>query len=610
MTFPTDTRKTILLLIALVGLVAGLIVSSTGGDGAAKIIWLIGILPVLASLIIEIIGSLRRGEVGLDIVAALSMSAAALFGETLAAAVVALMYAGGTVLESFAEGRARGEMRALLAHVPHTATRVRSDCLEEVPLDAVAPDDRLLIRQGELVPADGRVIAGLAVLDMSSLTGESMPVRVAAGDEVMSGTTNAGDAFELLVLRPAQDSTYAGIVRVVEAAQRSKAPLSRLADRWSIGFLVATLVIASAAWWLTGDVIRAVAVLVVATPCPLILAVPVALVAGMSRAARFGILVKGAAALEAMAQIRTLIVDKTGTLTDGRPTITGIICQPGFDEGRILTHAAALDQASHHPVAQALVAAAHAGGALLHQPLDVREVPGEGVTGIVDGVHVAVGGHAFIQRLIGGNVDIPPEIAAGAVLVAVAIGGRPAGHIVMEDPLRADAEQLLGRLRSQGIKRVLLATGDRRDVAERIAGDLGLEGIHAGMTPEGKLALVESERAHGSVMMVGDGVNDAPALSAATVGVAMGARGAAASAEAADVVLLVDKIERLEAGIHIARSTRAIALQSVAAGIGLSVAGMIAAGLGYLAPVQGAILQEAIDVAVILNALRALRITL
>lgn len=608
MILPTDTRKTALLLIALASLVAGLMVSWSGWARAAQVTWLIGVMPVLASLVIEIIGSLRRGEVGLDIVAALSMSAAALFGETLAAAVVALMYAGGTLLESFAEGRARGAMHALLARVPHSATRCRADGLEEVPLEKIAPDDRLLIRRGELVPVDGRVIAGLAVLDMSSLTGESLPVRVAAGDEVMSGTTNAGEAFELLVLRPASDSTYAGIVRVVEAAQRSKAPLSRLADRWSLGFLAVTLAIASTAWWATGDAIRAVAVLVVATPCPLILAVPVALVAGMSRAARSGILVKGAAALEAMAEIRTLIVDKTGTLTDGRPAITGFIGQPGIDEPTVLRLAAALDQASKHPVAQAIVAAATALGMTLPQPTDVAEVPGEGVTGVVEGRRVAVGGHGFVVRLIDAPAVFPDAVIAGTMLVAVAIDDRLAGHIVMEDPLRADAEELLGRLRTQGIERVLLATGDRRDVAERIAGALGLEGIHAGLTPEGKLALVESERARGSVMMVGDGVNDAPALSAATVGVAMGARGAAASAEAADVVLLVDKIERLEAGIHIARAARTIALQSVAVGIGLSVAGMIAASFGYLAPVEGAILQEAIDVAVILNALRALRI--
>ncbi|KAE9412582.1 hypothetical protein Angca_002976, partial [Angiostrongylus cantonensis] len=282
----------------------------------------------------------------------------------------------------------------------------------------------------------------------------------------------------------------------------------------------------------------AVAVLVVATPCPLILAVPVALVAGMSRAARSGILVKGAAPLEAMAQIRTLIVDKTGTLTDGRPTITAIVCQPGFDEAHILRAAAALDQASKHPVAQTIVAAAAARGLALPQPTEIIEVPGEGVTGRVDQHQVAVGGHGYVAGLIDGGAVIPEAILAGAVLVAVAIDGRLAGHIVMEDPLRADAEELLGRLRTQGIERVLLATGDRRDVAERIAGNLGLEGIHAGLSPEGKLALVESERAYGTVMMVGDGVNDAPALSAATVGIAMGARGAAASAEAADVVLL------------------------------------------------------------------------
>src|SRR5690606_4724294 len=265
----------------------------------------LGVVPVLATLVSEIVGSLRRGDVGLDIVAALSMSAALATGETLAAAVVAVMYAGGTFLESFAEGRARREMAGLLARVPRSATRHRNGALEEVPLDAVAPGDRLLVRQGDVVPVDGTVAGRTAFLDTSALTGESLPVRLAPGDEAMSGSTNAGEAFDLLATRRAKESTYAGIVRLVEAAQASRA---RMADRWALGFLAVTVAIAAAAWWGTGDPVRAVAVLVVATPCPLILAVPVALVAGLSRAAEYGVLVKGAKPLEAMARIRTLIL--------------------------------------------------------------------------------------------------------------------------------------------------------------------------------------------------------------------------------------------------------------------------------------------------------------
>lgn len=603
-----ERLKTLLLCIALAGLVGGLALSWAGQAELATWVWIAGVGPVLAALIVDIVVSIRDGEVGLDIVAALSMSAALVFGETLAAAVVAVMYSGGAFLESYAEGRARRDMSDLLSRVPRTATRYRGDTLEDVPLEAISIGDRLLIRQGDVVPVDGRIVDRAAFLDTSALTGESLPVRLAVGADAMSGSTNAGEAFDLEATREARDSTYAGIVRLVEAAQASKAPMARLADRWSLGFLIVTVTIAAAAWWLTGDPIRAVAVLVVATPCPLILAVPVALVAGLSRAAHFGVLVKGAKPLEAMARIHTLILDKTGTLTDGRPRIVSIATVGGLAEDAVLSAAAALDQASKHPVAQAVVAAAKARGLALSLPDDVTETPGEGVAGMVDGHPVLVGGAGFVARAIGdGSARVAPA-AAGAVVVAVAIDGRLAGHLVMSDPLRDDAADMLTNLRQQGLSRLLLATGDRADVAERVTQGLGLDEIHAELTPDGKVALVVAERARGPVMMVGDGVNDAPALAVADVGVAMGARGAAASADAADVVLLVDRIDRLAAGIEIARGARRIALESVVVGISLSIIGMIAAAFGLITPVQGAVLQEVIDVAVILNALRALRI--
>ncbi|MCL7466509.1 heavy metal translocating P-type ATPase [Phaeovulum sp. NW3] len=605
----TDRLKTLLLLVALTGLALGLALHVAGRPDLAQTVWLAGVVPVLAALVMEILRSLARGEVGLDIVAALSMTAALIFGETLAAAVVAVMYSGGTFLEGFAEGRARREMRDLLSRVPRSATRYRNGGLEDVALDDIAPGDRLLIRQGDVVPVDGRITSTTAFLDTSALTGESLPQRLDRGADAMSGATNAGEAFDLEATREAKDSTYAGIVRLVEVAQRSKAPMSRLADRWSLGFLAVTVAIAFAAWWFTGDPIRAVAVLVVATPCPLILAVPVALVAGLSRAAHYGVLVKGAKPLEAMARIRTLILDKTGTLTDGRPQIVSIDSHDGMGPDDILRFAAALDQASQHPVAQAIVAAAKARGLGLPLPEDVAEIPGEGVIGFIDGRQVIVGGDGFVARRVGRVSGGHPDLAAGSVLVAVAVDGRMAGHLVMSDPLREGADGMLAALRGQGIARILLATGDRADVAERVTDGLGLDGIRAGLTPDEKVLLVLTEHKNGPVMMVGDGVNDAPALAAADVGVAMGARGAAASAEAADVVLLVDRVDRIAPGVEIARRARAIALQSVVVGIGLSVLGMIAAALGHLTPVQGALIQEVIDVAVILNALRALRIT-
>jgi len=605
----TQNRLNIVLLaVALLGLLSGLLLMVMGQSALASVVWAGGVLPVLVMLAVEIVRSLAKGEVGLDIVAALSMSAALLFDEMLAAAVVALMYAGGSFLESFAEGRARREMRDLLSRVPRTATRHTDGALQEVPLDQIEPGDLLLIRQGDVAPADGTMQSARALLDQSALTGESMPVQLSCGQDVMSGSTNAGDAFDLRVTRPPASSTYAGIVRLVEAAQASKAPMARLADRYSLVFLAVSVAMASAAWALSGDPIRAVAVLVVATPCPLILAVPVALVAGLSRAAHFGILIKGAKPLEALARIKTLILDKTGTLTDGRPQIVSVHPDGALSQDQVLYFAAALDQGSKHPIAQAIVAAAQARGSNLPIPQQVVETAGEGLVGQVDGRSVVVGGAAFVATQLGLGAPKAAVAGAGEAIVAVGVDGKPVGHLVLADALRAGTADLLAGLRGLGIGRILLATGDRAAVALAVTQGLGLDGLRSDLTPDQKVLLVLSERKNGPVMMVGDGVNDAPALAAADIGVAMGARGVAASAEAADVVLLVDQLDRLLPGIEIAQRARRIALESVVVGIGLSVTAMTAAALGYLTPVQGALLQEVIDVAVILNALRALRI--
>ncbi|NOR29720.1 MAG: heavy metal translocating P-type ATPase [Sulfitobacter sp.] len=604
-----DRVKIALLVGAVSGLVLGIAFYLAGKSDLATLLWIIGVVPVLIALLVEILRSLSRGDVGLDIVAALSMTAALTFGETLAAAVVAVMYSGGTFLEIFAQGRARREMHDLLARVPRTATRHKNGSLEEIPLDEIEPGDLLLIRKGDTVAVDGTVASDVAFVDTSALTGEALPARLTQGTPAMSGSTNAGEPFELTATHRASESTYAGIMRLVEEAQRSKAPMARLADRWSLGFLIVTVAIAFAAWWFTGDPIRAVAVLVIATPCPLILAVPVALVAGLSRAAHFGVLIKGSGVLEKMARIRTLILDKTGTLTDGRPQIVSIQTHTDISEDDILGLAAALDQTSTHPVAQAIVAAAKARNLALPVPSKVLEAPGEGISGRIEGRDVIVGGEGFVAQQVGATGKDDLSRAAGSVVVAVAVNGAMAGHLVMADPLRDGIGAMLASLRKIGVARILLATGDRAAVAEHVTKDLGLDAIRADLTPEQKVLLVLTERKNGPVMMVGDGVNDAPALAAADVGVAMGARGAAASAEAADVVLLIDRVDRLALGMDIAGRSRGIALQSVVAGIGLSVIGMIAAAFGYLTPVQGALIQEVIDVAVILNALRALRIT-
>jgi len=595
----------LILGVALAGLAGGLALQAAGRAGVADLVWALGVLPVLAALLAEIVMALRAREVGLDVVAALSMTAALLAGETLAAAVVALMYAGGTFLEAYADRHARTEMSALLARVPRRAVLRQGERLVEVDLDAVAPGDRILVPAGEAVPVDGCLTSARAVLDLSALTGESLPATEEAGASLPSGAMNAGPAFEMEAQARAADSTFAGIVRLVEAAQRAKAPMSRMADRASWLFLAVTLAVAALAWAVSGDPRRVVAVLVVATPCPLILAVPVAMVAGLSRAARAGVLVKGGGALEAMARVRTLILDKTGTLTEGRPRIARIDAAPGLTETEVLRLAAALDQVSRHPVAQALVQEARARGLDLPPPEDAVEVPGAGLTGRVEGRALAVGGTSLVP---GATSPAAGARRPGEIDVDLAIDGRHAGTIILSDPLRAEAPALLSALRRGGIGRLLLATGDRTEVAEAVTGGLVLDEIAGDMSPEDKVALVTREARSAPVMMVGDGVNDAPALAAATVGVAMGARGAAASAEAADVVLLVDRIDPLLAGLRISHGAVRIARQSVAVGIGLSFAGMLAAAAGWLSPVQGALLQEVIDVAAILNALRVLRL--
>ncbi len=598
-----------LVLAPGLGLSLGAAAYLTGRPQWSGWLWAAATLPVLVALLVEIVTSLRRGDVGLDIVAALSMTAALAFGEYLAGAVVALMYAGGQYLESFAEGRARREMTALLARVPRTAMRRRRGQLEEIPVETIAPGDWLLIRRGDVVPVDGVVADGVAALDQSALTGETSLVRQSLGERVLSGSTNAGDAFDLTASRRAADSTYAGIVRLVEAAQRSKAPASRLADRYAMVFLALTVLAAGAAWIASGDPVRAVAVLVVATPCPLILAVPVAIVSGLSRAAKHGILIKGGKVLETLTRVRSLVIDKTGTLTYGKAQLMATRVMSGYAPDEVLRIAASLDQASKHIIAQTIVEEAQARGLALSAPKDVAESPGEGVEGIVAGRHVVVGGVRFVAARVEG-IDALHEgdvHAPGDVLVAVAIDRKPAGLLVLSDAVRTGTATLLNSLRKMGIRRIVLASGDRHEVAEAVTAGLFLDAIKSELAPAEKVDLVLAERTQGPVMMIGDGVNDAPALAAADVGVAMGAKGSAASAEAGDIVLLVDHLDRIAVALQIAQRSRRIALQSVYAGIGLSIAGMVAAGFGHLTPVQGALFQEVIDVAVILNALRALR---
>ena len=549
-------------------------------------------------------------RLGVDLIALAALLGTLLVGEYLAGAIITVMLVTGRALEAWAAGRAERELRALLAHGPRVAHRYMQQQLVNCPLDEVAVGDVLLVQPGEVVPADGIVRGAAAVIDESALTGESLPVQRDAGDTVSSGAVNAGGPFDIVATTNVADSTYAGIVRLVEQASASTSPFVRLADRYALGFLLVSFVMAGLAWLISGDAVRAVAVLVVATPCPLILAAPVAIVSGLSRCAKRGVVVKGGAALEALAAADVLLFDKTGTLTEGRPTIIETVTAEHVNASELLGLAASLDQVSPHVLALAIVRGARRRGLELVLPSDAFEQPGDGIGGVVSGRRVRVGNGAW-AGVVGDErwVTRARSVAEfeGAVCVFVSVDGTPSGAMILSDPIRPDAARTIRNLRRRGIRRVVMVTGDRTEVAASIGAMLGVDDIAAQQTPADKVDVVRRETARGSTIMVGDGINDAPALAAATVGVAIGARGSTASSETANVVLTVDRLDRLGEAHVIARRARTMAMQSVMAGMILSLLAMGAAALGVLPPTWGALLQEVIDVAVILNALRALR---
>jgi heavy metal translocating P-type ATPase len=603
-------RTRVLVSMTLTGIVAGAVAWLIGSTGVAQALWSLTTAAMLLPLAWTVISDLRRGEMGVDVIALLAMAGSLLLGQHLAGAVIALMLSGGQALEAFAGARARRELTALLSRAPRVVHRYEDGQLTSPPLEEVRPGDLLLVKPGEIVPVDGRIEGDAAVLDESALTGESLPVEHPTGDPVQSGTVNAGGPFKMLALSTSAESTYAGIVRLVREAEASKAPFVRLADRYAIVFLPLTLAVAGGAWLISGDPVRALAVLVVATPCPLILAAPVALIAGVSRSAKRGILVKGGRALEALARARVLLLDKTGTLTTGMPELADVELLGDHEEAELLRLAASLDQVSPHVLASALVRAARSRGLALSLPAGVTERLGQGIRGRVDGREVALG---KLDWALSGS-PAPDAVsrvrqrtaAEGSSSIFVAVDGALAGALILHDPIRPDSRLTVRALRASGIERVVLVTGDRPEVAAIVGAAIGADLILAERSPEEKVEAVLAERAAGPTLMVGDGVNDAPALAAADAGVALGARGASASSEAADVVLTVDRLDRLAEALRIARRSRGIALQSVLAGMGLSLAGMLLAAAGHLPPVAGALVQEAIDVAVILNALRAL----
>lgn len=599
----------LLLVVSLAALAGGGIAHLLQHGQLAADLWAASTTLGATTATWWIVRSVRERRLGGDFIALLALIGALVVHEELAGAVIAVMLTSGRALEAFAAGRADRELRSLLARAPRTARRRNGARYENVPIESVRPGDILNVSRGDIVPVDGTVLGARAVLDESALTGEAFPVERLETESVPSGVVNAGESFELLVTTTAEESTYAGVVRLVREAETSRAPLVRLSDRYAFYFLVAALGLAAVAWGLSGELSRAVAVLVVATPCPLILAVPVALVSGLSSLARIGVVVKGGAVLEQLTRCRTLLFDKTGTLTSGRPTLSDVVTAGNRKANETLRLAASLDQLSSHPLASAIVQAARARALTLVPPQDVREVLGHGITGSVDGQVVAVGKADFVglspQDPLSREARRRAELA-GAQTVFVGVDHDPVGVLIMKDPIRPDAARALRTIRRQGIERTVMVTGDRREVADVVGAAIGVDEVLAERSPAEKVDAVRFEQSRGPVMMVGDGINDAPALALASVGVAMGARGASASSEAADIVLTVDRLDRLGDAAMIAHRTIRIARQSISAGIGMSVVAMGFAAIGALPAVWGAILQEGIDVAVIINALRAL----
>jgi heavy metal translocating P-type ATPase len=586
-------RNLLLPVGVSLALLSGLVLRFAGYGEATHALWVATLVVVIAPLAYSVARRMIGGQLGADVIALLAIAGALALSQYEAGLVIALMLSGGELLDERAFRRARRELAALAARAPAVAHRHVDGRLVDVPAGEVTAGDALCVLAGEIVPVDCRLMSARAVLDEAALTGESLPVLRTAGEEVRSGASVVGEAIDVSALRSAATSTYARIVQLVERAEADRPRTARIADRAAVVFLPVTLAVAGLGWLLSGSPVAALAVLVVATPCPLILATPIAFVSGLARAARRGIVLKGGTPLERLGLASIVVFDKTGTLTTGRPEVID-----SSDE--LLALAAAVEEHSTHPLAAAIRAEAHRRELVLPVASAFHESFGDGAEGDVSGRHVRVGRAAFA----GADPTLPHS--PGVAQVWVALDGAIAGVIRCSDPLRADAAGVVDRVRAVGATPLLL-TGDASGVAEQVARATGIDDVHAEATPEDKATVIGELRRSGEVVvMVGDGLNDAPALAAADVGVALGANGSTISSDAADAVVLVDDLGRVADAIEIGRQTLAVARTGIFAGMGLSAALMVVAASGGITPLQGAVAQEVIDVAAILNGLRAL----
>jgi heavy metal translocating P-type ATPase len=588
--------------IACAGLVAGLSAQFLlVAPEFARWVFLATLVVCGGPLVWQTLRGIARGRFAADIVAMLAIVTALIIGQYFAGVVIAFMQSSGEALERYAMRRASSSLEALFARAPKVGLRVRDGQVEEVPVSQIRVGDQLLVRPGDLVPVDGEVTNGTAAVDQSALTGEPLPIRAVQGTRLLSGSISLDGALRMRAVRAAEGSQYQQIVRLVEQARREKPPIQRLADRFAVWFTPLTLAMCGVAWVVTGSATSVLAVLVAATPCPLILATPIAVIAGISRAAELGIIVKTGAALEQVGRARAVVFDKTGTLTLGHPTVAHVEATNGTTSSDFLRFAAGVEQLSSHHLGKAVAETGRERFGLLPEATDFLEAPGAGASASVEGRSVAIGSAGY---LVARGVAVPPSHDTNTTAY-VSVDGRLAGRIEFADPLRPQVPSLIRRLPSLGVSESVMLTGDREGTAEVIAAQAGIRTVRANLLPAGKVeALQELRRRYGTVVMVGDGINDAPALAAATVGIAMGEHGTAVSADAADIVLLVDDISRVGDALAISGRMRRIALQSIGVGLGVSFLLMVIASIGLLAPAVGALMQEALDVAVILNALR------
>ncbi len=588
------------------GYAAKLIIESSE---IARLIWLIALIGAGLPVVWQTVRNAFAGKFNSDLVASLAIVTAAVINQPLAGLVIVTMQTGGEALERFAERRASRAVHELEESAPRIAHLiVANGQVTDVSARAVRPGDKLLIRPGELIPCDGVVESGSSDLDRSQLTGEPMPVSAVAGTSVMSGEINLQGVLNVRATALAAESQYERIVELVRTAQASKAPLQRLADRYAVWFTPLTILVCALTFFFSRSWVDVLSVLVVATPCPLILAAPVAIIGGINRAARAKIIVRNGAALESLSLATMAVFDKTGTLTIGKPAVQRVIALPGFTEDQVFLFAAAVENGSGHLLARVIVDRAKAKYPVLPVATEHNESAGAGVTGMVSGVSVAIGGRAFVAEHATTSLEpfVPLERIGHALRAYVLLSGTPAGVIEFADSLRPELLESLEALRDLGFSKRVLLSGDSSANAVAVGKIAGINEVHGGLLPIEKAALVTRYRTAGEVvMMVGDGTNDAPALSTANVGVALSGHGGGITAEAADVVILADDLAKVPQAVAISRRTMRLARQSIAAGLGLSAVAMLFAATGFIAPTQGALLQEAIDVAVILNALRA-----